>query len=113
MWGFKNSQNRTLAKDIYKLIVDKRLGQEFNPTGQSPKGYDQSFLSNHVYKSIKQNSIIHDSFLCTSYQDSQPFPTKRKGDCFVGQVGTCNETGHFYECPKECRPKDHLDWNSC
>ena len=113
MWGFKVNKARELGHMIYKKIVDKNIAFKYNPNGKSPKGYDQYFLSKHVYNEIKKNSIIHDSFLCKIYLNSMPWPTRRKGDCFVGRVGKCNESGIFKICPKECRPANHLDWSSC
>ena len=113
MWGFKNYKNRNLANDIYELVINKTLSVKYNPSGISSRGHDQFFLSHHVYNKIKLDSVIHDSFLCKSYGDAAPFPTKRIGNCFVGQVGVCNESASFFTCEKECRPKDHLDWETC
>lgn len=110
MWGFKIDKARELGKKIFSKIVDKRLSALYNPKKKSPKGYDQYFLS---YIEIKNNSTIHDSFLCKSYPNSKPWPTKREGDCFVGRVGKCNITGKFKICPKECRSAEHFDWESC
>lgn len=77
------------------------------------KGYDQYFLTDHVYQKIFRKSTIHDSFLCNQYQNSKPFPSKRVGNCFVGISGFCNVTGFIIKCPKECRPPEHLDWETC
>lgn len=113
MWSFKVDKARELGQKIYSKIVDKSKSFKYNPNKKSPKGYDQYFLSHHVYNEIKNNSTIHDSYLCKRYPNSKPWPTQRKGDCFVGRVGKCNETGAFKICPKECRPVDHLEWTSC
>ena len=113
MWGFKNSKSPELATEIYNEIIDKTIGAKYKPNGYSKKGFDQYFLSDFVYKRIKDKSTIHDSYLCRRYQDSKPFPSRRVGDCFVGRVGWCNETVVMKECPKECRPLDHQDWETC
>ncbi|RNA36727.1 hypothetical protein BpHYR1_050669 [Brachionus plicatilis] len=110
MWSFKTSKDRNLGKEIFEDIINKNSSTKFKPRGISVKGYDQHFLSKHVYPRIKDKSTIHDSYLCKKYPKSKPWPTQRKGNCFVGRVGRCNETGVFKPCPKECRPHDHLDW---
>jgi len=66
---------------------------------ESKKGFDQFFLADYVYPLVKQVAVIHDSYCCLSYRDSQPFPTKRIGNCFVAAIGGCNETGIYYPCP--------------
>jgi hypothetical protein len=113
MWGFFNQRNRKLAKKIFQLIVNKDISSTYNKNFESSKGADQNFLNDYVYKHLKSNSIIHDSYLCKSYGGSA-FPTKRIGDCFVGNPYSCNVSADsFYECPLECRPADHKDWINC
>ncbi|CAF0866460.1 unnamed protein product [Brachionus calyciflorus] len=114
MWGLKTNQDRKLSNEVYNIIIDKKLSQKYNPGGKSSRGHDQYFLSHHVYDKINLKSTVHDSYLCKKYPNSKPFPTERKGDCFVGRVGWCNETNiNFFECPNECRPPNHQDWKSC
>lgn len=108
MWGFKSFQNRDLANKIYNLIINSNSYKK-----SDGKGYDQYFLKDKVYSLIRHNSIIHDSYLCKNYQDSDGFPSQRKGNCFVGQLGECNLNGTYYQCPLECRPKLHQDWKNC
>jgi hypothetical protein len=112
MWGFYNERNRTLANRILNLILDKNISVRYNSNDKSPKGADQHFLTSHVYGLIKVDSVIHDSYLCQNY-GGQPFPTKRKGNCFIGNPFDCNITASFFKCPPQCRPKAHLDWESC
>jgi hypothetical protein len=98
MWGYrKNELNLNLARKIFELMLNKQLALKYN--FESRKGLDQFFLADHVYPLIKQDAVIHDSYLCLNYRDSQPFPTKRIGNCFVGAVGGCNETGILFICP--------------
>ncbi|CAF0859647.1 unnamed protein product [Brachionus calyciflorus] len=113
MWSFKNIKNRTLGKEIFKLIIDENIARKYNGNGKSPKGSDQYFLKDHVYKLINNFSTIHDSFLCKTFSDSKPFPSQRIGDCFIGKVGACNETNSFRTCPIDCRPKNHPEWETC
>ena len=115
MWGLYTDKNRSLTEKIYQLVVNKMIANIYKNPGH--KWSDQFFLRDNVYLIIKNNSIIHDSYLCSFYKDSIPFPTQRKGDCFVGQIagqiGTCNENASFLNCPIECRPKGNLEWITC
>ena len=91
MWGFYNSRNRVIAEDIFNSILNVNLARKFSPFKYKNKyNGDQIFLKQLVYPKIKRNSTIHDSFTCTFY-GGDAFPTKRIGDCFVG-----NEFSFFY-----------------
>ncbi|QQP40605.1 Uncharacterized protein FKW44_014711 [Caligus rogercresseyi] len=62
--------------------------------------------------------LTHDSHHCRRYPGSQAFPSKRPIGVlnFVGAVADMNHTIHSTEgnkCPKECRPKNHQDWEFC
>lgn len=111
MWGFYNSRSRDLANNIFRNINDTKLRAQYF----GRKGNDQAFLSNYVYRQIKDNSVIHDSNLCRMYRDSEPFPTRRVGYCHVGlrNENCANESKDVSRCPVECRPKDHQDWEKC
>jgi hypothetical protein len=111
MWGFYSSRDRALARSIFQLINDKKLKAQYF----GDKGNDQFFLVAHVYKNIKDRSIIHDSYLCGFYRDSEPFPTQRIGFCHVGlrNENCTNDSNPVSKCPLECRPKDHQDWEKC
>lgn len=61
---------------------------------------------------IKDKSIIHDSHFCKNL-GGEPYPTQRKGNCFIAFIGACNTSASFFDCPIECRPKDHLNWTKC
>ena len=97
MWGFKSKSDKYLANIIYKLILDKRIATKYN--NESKIQGDQNFLADYIYPLIKDNSLIHDSYFCRSYLDSEPFPTKRLGNCFVGAYARegCNQS--VLECP--------------
>lgn len=111
MWGFYNSKNKSLAERIFNLLVNKTLADEYKKLND--RWSDQFFLRDYVYGLIKNDSLIHDSYLCCFYKDSVSFPTKRVGNCFVGQIGNCNLNSTSIKCPIECRPKAHLDWINC
>ena len=112
MWGFFNARDRTLAKRFFDLFIDKKLSSQYNQGLKSPKGSDQNFLTEHIYPILKSNSITHDSYLCGGYGGS-PFPTKRLGNCYIGGTTECDINATFYECPSQCRPREHQDWKFC
>ena len=68
----------------------------------------------YVWPWAKDISIAHDSYLCKNYPFTKAFPTQRRNEPnnFVGSVVSEN-ANLWQECPKECRPKDHLDWIHC
>ena len=112
MWGLNIKVDPKQAKEIMKRIVDKK--EAFKDKNNNKKSYDQSFLSRKVYPLIRSKSIIHDSYLCLRYKDSEPFPTERFEGLFIG--GNDNSVkliGTKYECPIDCRPKSNLSWINC
>ncbi|RNA06753.1 hypothetical protein BpHYR1_019344 [Brachionus plicatilis] len=120
MWGLKVGKNHSLSNALFDTTINKNLIPKYNPNGQSSRGYDQYFLSHHVYGKINHVSTVHDSYLCQYYSNSKPFPTKREGGLFVGRVtGWANPNDEdlseisMKDCPVACRPKDHLDWVKC
>jgi hypothetical protein len=113
MWGFYNAKNRQLANQILNTILNKDV---INQYSSASDGNDQLFLQNHVYSVIRENSVIHDSYLCQSFGGT-PYPTQRVGPCHIGGQNAfiCENFRNqsFAPCPKECRPKDHQDWITC
>lgn len=114
MWGFYNARNRKLANHILDLIIHKNTSRIYNNNGGSPKYFDQYFLAQYVSPLIYSNSIMHDSYLCHIW-GGKPFPTKRKGDCFIGSPNACSESHYnpFFDCSILCRPPNHPDWIQC
>jgi hypothetical protein len=113
MWGFNSAIDRPLANKIFNRVLDKNLAESYVINSESRKGEDQMFLSEHVFEDIASKSAVHDSYLCQRYRSS-PWPTRRTGNCFVGNPYPCNETASdFNECPVKCRPKEHQDWKYC
>jgi hypothetical protein len=112
MWGIRMSLNRNMSNKIYNLVVDKSIGQKYNKNGKSPKGNDQLFLSDKVYKFFVNQATIHDSYSCKKFANSKPFPTERK---VVDHVGSVNYAppDKIQECPIECRPSNHQNWKYC
>lgn len=114
-WGIYNERNRNRSRKIYQVLTDRSIAGSYHKEGQNMiKGRDQDFLGQHVYPIIANDVIAHDSYLCRSF-GGQPFPTKRKGNCYVCNAGPCDPVNGVYEhkCPMQCRHKDHLDWDYC
>jgi hypothetical protein len=113
MWGFKPKKDRELGSKIFKKLLSKHIIYHYYRNTDSLVAYDQYFLKKYVYNEIKSRSVIHDSYTCAYFSDSTPFISKRKGLCYIGSIGYCDENKKFFECPIQCRPKEHLDWIYC
>ena len=119
MWGFYNARNRLLAHRIFDKIIDPKLEEKSNSKQRNRWQGDQRFLSKHVYPVLLDKSVIHDSYTCRAYKNSEPFPTKRLGSCFVGDAvfvnksRDCESDKKFFECPLKCRPVRHKEWIYC
>ena len=114
MWGFNNQLDRNFSTSIYNNIIDINIAKTFNPGSANLKGQDQFFLERYVVRGLRKKSIIHDSYLCLMYRDSEPFPTRRVGGCHVGGENAIEcQKGSLKDCPVQCRPKNHQDWNAC
>ena len=116
MWGFANYRKRDLGNKLIEFLKNKTIANDFNKNGKSDKGKDQDFLHAYFWPSAKLDALIHDSYICQKY-GGIPFPTKRPNNyCFVPCAYCCDpkyNASWGYECPKECRPKDHQDWIFC
>lgn len=62
----------------------------------------------------KWSALSHDSYTCTQFPRTSPFPTKRlmEPNNFVASVVFANDVMR-QKCPKKCRPKEHKDWQYC
>ena len=120
LWGFFVSKNKTLAKEIYQILLNKEIMRPYNN-----KMYleDQHFLTAYVWPKAKINSTIHDSFFCNEY-GGVPFPSKRENtNCFVSCSNCCLNKSNVMktsfiskesvgrECPLVCRK--NKEWNFC
>jgi len=111
LWCFRNSKNRMKAEYILNKLLrnaKKRIPQ----IKEAQKGNDQNVLNRYMWPIVKKDSIQHDSFLCTMFPGSIPFPSQRKPGIFVGCVRPC-KIFNTTECPKQCRPIDNQDWKFC
>ena len=95
-------------------LIDTELQVKYNRNNEH--GSDSKFVSLEYNPLIINSLIAHESYGCTDPNISKPFPTKRKGGCYVGRPHdpyyNCEDIC-FFDCKIECRPKNHLDWKSC
>jgi hypothetical protein len=118
LFDVNNSIDRNLSAEIFERIIDPTIAVAYNLNRTSRRGEDQHFLAKHVYPLIRNVSMYHDSFRCNE-TGGVPWPSKRKGNCFVGSSLRCDpllrplDQDHAPSCPIECRPADHLDWSRC
>jgi hypothetical protein len=109
MWGLKVAKNKELSNKIFKKIIDSKIYSSIKEI--SKRNNDQLFLRDKIYHLLRNVSIIHDSYHCKLYKDSEPFPTKRDGFSFVGFTDVYRTVNEY--CPIECRPINHSDWMYC
>ena len=93
------------------MLMNKTLCERFNPNSVSQREGDQDFLGQRVYKLFGKNSTIHDSYYCSLFNDSQPFPTQRSIRDHIGSHVHAKPV--IFQCPIECRPSNHKDWKYC
>jgi hypothetical protein len=119
MWGFQNHLDRELANKLMNLIKDRNIAKSYNSDGKSQKGRDQDFLQSYFLNHAQKNSMTHASFHCNSFGGSniQAFTVKRPNNYCFATCSLCCDAKYNeswpYECPVECRPKDHQDWKYC
>lgn len=77
MWGYKKSTKYDM----------QHLFKQFLPTDNY--GTDYTFFQQILYPIIGEDKIVHDEFF-----DKLPFPTKRNGQEFVGEVYDENDVRH-------------------
>ena len=110
MWCIKPVNNRSMARNYLETILKKAVTYTLN--------IDQPLLNkviwDNIYPSREKYVMQHDSFFCKHYEGTIPFPTKRKDNMeFVGCPGHSCNWRNMPKCPKDCRPKNHQDWEYC
>lgn len=82
MWGFKNNQKYNM-----KILLDSFVATD-------KYGTDYDFLGRVLYPIIEKDKLVHDDFF-----EGQPFPAKRVGSEFVGDVFDASNNRHpeFYK----------------
>ena len=110
LWGAKLERNRSKLADLAKNMFHSKPRQYWD--------FDQALLRRIIWPEAVKDSLQHDSFSCTykkfnAYHETRPFPTKRKGQYYVGWgpvKGMSNETG-IRPCPAKCRADP--TWQFC
>ena len=110
MWCFRPTNSPTKANRSLKLMLEN-AGKRSN-TSEAVKGNDQQMLRRYLWPEVKNDVIQHDSYLCKSYPGSIAYPSQRSS---LNEIIGASRSWGFKakECPKECRPRDHLDWLYC
>ncbi|CAF0727155.1 unnamed protein product [Adineta ricciae] len=114
LWGAAIGRARQRFYKIFLPLLVPSTAKKYNGTG------DQRFLTDFVWKKVKNKSLAFDSYSCRQF-GARPFPSKRPpGICFVGCIRECCNNSTDYDrkflpsiCPVACRPKDHKDWEYC
>ncbi len=109
LWGFKNYLDRNLSNIIFRKILNIIDAPKYNYN--SKNGYDQNFLADYVYPLVQNKSVIHDSYNCKTFKDSEPYPSKRYQNFYLGSRDFSDRVSQ--KCPIECRPLKHQDWEFC
>ena len=110
MWCYRTTKNLTRATRYLELILEN--ADKRSSTEEARKGDDQVMLQKYLWPELKNDVIQHDSYLCKNYPGSIPYPSQRSTINEI--VGVPRATGQkAATCPKECRPRDHLDWLYC
>ena len=121
MWGAKlNTCTRSVWVKSWKGMLSDYRSKACNAQGLWYKlfghGPDQQLLAAYPWKFFGggDGCLQHDSYWCSSYPGSVPWPTKRlkEPNNFVGSIVSDNETLK-QKCPVECRPEKHKDWYYC
>ncbi|KAK3875034.1 hypothetical protein Pcinc_020068 [Petrolisthes cinctipes] len=104
MWGGCNYWQPSKNKEIRTILFLSR----------KKYGGDQNALTTYLLPWAKENMTSHASYPCKQFPGSLPFPTRRVSGTFVGSRNyrMRNDT-IFRQCPWECRPKLHKDWEMC
>lgn len=110
MWCLRNKKNPILANELVMKVWRKAMKR--NATHESSIGNDQLVLNKVVWPRLVNDVMQHDSYLCSRYKGSRPFPTQRIQGTFVGCKRKC-QYKDLSKCPERCRPKNHQDWKYC
>ena len=114
LWGAATVRARPKLFNIFRPMLISSIGSQYNGEG------DQLFLKDFIWDKIKIYSLIFDSFYCQKF-GGRPFPTKRlQGNYHLGCRRACctnvlvnSSCEYVPPCPKECRPRDHPEWEFC
>ena len=73
------------------------------------------WLSSHFRPVVRNDAMVHDSYSCQKYWNTQPFPTQRLNNVTSNFVGSVVSKAQKVPkaCPVQCRPYNHQNWKFC
>ena len=98
-----------------KILMTVLSDQEHSRAPRSQRDHDQFLLTKHFWPEVRNDALMHDSYTCQNYWNTQPFPTQREKNTVGNFVGAILYKGQKVPkpCPKQCRPYNHQDWDLC
>ena len=110
LWGAQNTNDRQTLRHLGEVML--------NSTPRHYWDFDQALLRRIIWPEAVKNSVQHDSYSCNfnkfnTYDHTQPFPTQRRDNLYVGwgQVKSPQNRTGIKPCPKKCRL--HSNWTFC
>ncbi len=114
LWTSALYRNRLLFLHLFSILLDKIKVQRYSLKN------DQTLLNELIRPKVQDQTLVFDSYTCQQFRQGhiRAFPTQRPSrECHLGCVRPCcqNSSKIILEkpCPKQCRPKNHLDWIYC
>jgi len=116
LWGGRNAlvSNDTLLKQRNTLMNQSSLSY------RNQKNSDQIILAIMLFPPNEPNQVVsYDAYFCEKWRNitmNRPFPTKRVGNEFLGDVELWGESGFrsaLKKCPIRCRPDYGKLWCYC
>ena len=113
LWCYPSTNS--LIKASRNLEVMLKNAERRSSTSEVTKEDDQNILQKYLWPELKNDVIQHDSYLCKYYPGSIPYSSKVLA---INEIIGCSEQHIQFcraakICPKDCRPRDHLDWLYC
>lgn len=107
LWCFRNAKYRGTAYVLHKKLLAQ------SSTFTENKAH--TLIDSVFWSRLKHNSIQHDSYKCSEFPGSIPFPNKREDtSTHVGKSRRKDkEPFKVKSCPVQCRPKENKEWNYC
>ncbi|CAL4066363.1 unnamed protein product [Meganyctiphanes norvegica] len=104
--------------EMWKYLANIRDEMFIQARENTEEGYDQAVLQVLLWPPLAHDVVGHDSYTCSRYLGSRPWPTRRKNNTFVGNFSYRSTDNNWkitngLECPLECRPKLNPDWSTC
>jgi len=113
-WGARLGPSNSTVRKLFSKAFHKASLDYIFWAVRTAWGPDQNFLKKYIWPWARWSSLSHDSYSCTKFPYTKPFPTRRDvgENNFVAAVVEVKDILEE-ECPVECRPQDHPDWTTC